>query len=128
MTPTTGAQATPEDAALTLTLFKALGDCVQVTECQMDGETRTSPCIACLGDVHHFVLTKWSTHSLALCTAAVTGLAGSGPAFMFMAIEALADGGVRAGEPRTPCRCATFDAHRRPALCTAVLTPAQQAE
>ncbi|MDV2999047.1 MAG: Pyrroline-5-carboxylate reductase [Chroococcopsis gigantea SAG 12.99] len=62
-----GKNASREHLELTLQLFSAVGQVVEIPESLMDG---------------------------------VTGLSGSGPAFVALMVEALADGGVGAGLPR----------------------------
>ena len=62
-----GPNATRDDMALALELFRSVGTAAEVGEHLMD---------------------------------AVTGLSGSGPAYVFLIIEALADAGVKAGLPR----------------------------
>jgi pyrroline-5-carboxylate reductase len=62
-----GKHATPEDVALTQSIFNSVGRAVIVEEKLLD---------------------------------AVTGISGSGPAYMFMILDALSDAGVKAGLPR----------------------------
>ncbi len=62
-----GTNAAPEDAAIAMEIFSAIGVAMEINENLLD---------------------------------AVTGLSGSGPAFIFQIIEAMADGGVYVGLDR----------------------------
>ena len=63
----TGKAVTEEDQAICEQIFGSVGECIEVTEAQLE---------------------------------AITGMSGSGPAYVFSMIEALADGGVLVGLPR----------------------------
>ena len=78
-----GPGADTEDATLVNTLFSCLGLCARVQEAQI-GPARLLP---------HTLHTSHFAD-------AVTGVSGSGPAYMYLIIEAMADEGVRQGLDR----------------------------
>ncbi|GAX79058.1 hypothetical protein CEUSTIGMA_g6498.t1 [Chlamydomonas eustigma] len=100
-------------AGITLeTLLSAAGSDAKVvrvmpnTPCLV-GETAAAMCLGGKADVEDEKLVRLLFEAVGKIftvdeklLSAVTGLSGSGPAYVFMMIEALADGGVRAGLPR----------------------------
>lgn len=71
------------------------------------GESASAFCVADPGDADARNITRGLFSAVGLCVEleekyfdVVTGLSGSGPAFVYLFIEALADAGVRGGLPR----------------------------
>lgn len=71
------------------------------------GQGMTAVCLGSHANASHLALAQKIFESVGVCMEldevhfdAVTGLSGSGPAYMYLIMEALADGGVRVGLPR----------------------------
>lgn len=71
------------------------------------GQAMTTICAGTHATEKHLAVAQQIFEAVGVCMEldevhfnAVTGLAGSGPAYMFLIMEALADGGVRVGLPR----------------------------
>lgn len=71
------------------------------------GQAMTAVCLGTHTKPQHLAIAQQIFEAVGVCMEldevhfdAVTGLSGSGPAYMYLIMEALADGGVRVGLPR----------------------------